>query len=73
MSVRSFIVSVLAVLWLWPAVAYGQSPALVDAYKRFTELYTQGRYQQALSFAEKSLKLAPILAADVVGYRRAAE
>ncbi len=58
MSVRSFIVSVLAVLWLWPAAAYGQSPALMDAYKRSTELYTQGRYQQALPFAEKVLKLA---------------
>ncbi len=58
MSVRSFIVSVLAVLWLWPAAAYGQSPALMDVYKRFTELYTQGRYQQALPFAEKVLKLA---------------
>ncbi len=58
MPVRSFIVSVLAVLWLWPAVAHGQSPALMDAYKRFAELYTQGRYQQALPFAEKALKLA---------------
>ena len=58
MPVRSLLRVFLAVLWLWPAAAYGQSPALVDASKRFTELYTQGRYQQALPFAEKALRLA---------------
>ena len=28
MSVRSLILSLLAVLWLWPITAYGQSPEL---------------------------------------------
>ncbi len=57
MSVRSVILSLLAVLWLWPAVAHGQSPALDDAYQRYAELYAQGRYQEALPFAEKALRL----------------
>ena len=30
MSVRSLILPLLALLWLWPATAYGQSPALDD-------------------------------------------
>ena len=37
MSVRGLTLPFLAVLWLWPAVAYGQSPALMDAYKRAGE------------------------------------
>ncbi len=58
MPVRSLLQVFLAVLWLWPAAASGQSAELDDAYKRTMELYTQGRYQQALPFAEKALKLA---------------
>ncbi len=58
MPIRSLLRVFLAVLWLWPAVAHGQSPALMDAYKRSKELNIQGRYQQALPFAEKALKLS---------------
>ncbi len=58
MPVRNLLRVFLAVLWLWPAAAYGQSPALMEAYKRTGELYAQGRYQQALPYAEKALKLA---------------
>ncbi len=58
MSVRSLILSLLAVLWLWPIKAYGQSPELMDAYKRAGVLYALGRYQEALPFAEKALRLS---------------
>ena len=57
MSVRSLILSLLAVLWLWPITAYGQSPELMDAYKRAGVLYALGRYQDALPFAEEALRL----------------
>ena len=57
MSVRSLILSLLAVLWLWPITAYGQSPELMDAHKRAGVLYALGRYQEALPFAEKALRL----------------
>ena len=43
MSVRSLILPFLAVLRLWPITAYGQSLAPINATKRFTELYAQGR------------------------------
>ncbi len=58
MSVRSLILPLLAVLWLWPLAANGQSPALNEAYKRAGELYAQGRYQEALPFAEKGARLS---------------
>ncbi len=58
MSVRSLILPFLAVLWLWPAVSYGQSAALDDAYKRSKDLYAEGGYQEALPFAEKALRLS---------------
>ncbi len=48
---------VLAVLWLLPAAAHGQSSALIDAYNRYSELYPLGRYQEALPFAEKAVRL----------------
>ena len=57
MSVRSLILSLLAVLWLWPITAYGQAPELLDAHKRAGVLYALGRYQEALPFAEKALRL----------------
>ena len=58
MSVRSFVIPFLAVLWLWPAVSQGQSPELNDAYNRAGELYAQGRYQEAIPFVEKALRLS---------------
>ena len=58
MSLRSFVLPFLAVLWLWPAVSHGQSPELNDAYSRAGELYAQGRYQEALRFVEKALRLS---------------
>ncbi len=30
----------------------------MDAYKRYSELFAQGRYEEALPFAERALKLA---------------
>jgi len=36
MSVRSFIVSVLAVLWLWPAAAYGYTRLMREAEEEAT-------------------------------------
>ncbi len=57
MSVRSLILSLLAVLWLWPITANDQSPELMDAYKRAGVLYALGRYQEALPFAEIAMRL----------------
>ena len=46
-------------LWLtvWPGASHAQSPDLTGAYQRFSELYAQGHYQQALPFAEKAFRL----------------
>jgi tetratricopeptide (TPR) repeat protein len=51
------VLTLIAVLWLWPASAVGQSAALMDAYNRSRELNTEGRYEQAIPFAEKALRL----------------
>ena len=42
-------------LALWPAAALGQSPDFFSTYSRFSELYAQDRYDQALHFGEKAL------------------
>ena len=47
----------LLCLALWPGKSYGQSSELPDAFNRYRELYEQGRYQEALPFAEKALRL----------------
>ena len=57
MSFRGWIWFVLAGLWLWPTVARGQSEEFRETYKRSGELYAQGRYQEALPFAEEALRL----------------
>ncbi len=48
-----------ALLWLalWPAPVQSQSAALMDANNQFSDLYAQGRYQEALPFAEKAIRL----------------
>ncbi len=48
---KTWLLSVLVALVLWPAAAQGQSAELRNAYDRFGELYAQGRYQEALPFA----------------------
>ncbi len=58
MLARRWMLSVLVALVLWPAVAHGQSRELNDAYNRAGELYAQGRYQEALPFAEEALRLS---------------
>ena len=40
-----------------PVVTHGQSPALSDAYERFSELYAEGRYAEALPFAKEAVRL----------------
>ena len=47
----------LLCLTLWPGVTHGQSPELMKAYNLFSEMYDQGRYREALPFAEKALRL----------------
>ena len=44
-------------LWLTAGTAYGQSVALLDAANQGRTLYGQGRYQEALPFAKKALRL----------------
>ena len=56
--VRRWMLPVLAALVLWSGAAQGQSPALVEAHDRFLDLYTQGRYQEALPYAEEALSLS---------------
>lgn len=50
--------AVLLCVALWPAAANAQSPELVDAFNRFSELYAEGRYEEALPFAKDALGLA---------------
>ncbi len=38
-------------------MAHGQSPALLEAQNRYTTLYQQGRYSEAISYATEALKL----------------
>ncbi len=45
----------LLCLALWPGVTHGQSSEFNDALNRYSELYEQGRYQEALPFAENIL------------------
>ena len=58
MPAHRWMLSVLAVLVLWPAAAHGQSPELMAAYRQSGELYAQGRYEEVLPFAEKAMRLA---------------
>ncbi|MCK5273542.1 MAG: tetratricopeptide repeat protein, partial [Alphaproteobacteria bacterium] len=46
-------------MWLivWPGVSHAQSPDLMDAFNRYSELYDQGHYREAIPYAEKALKL----------------
>ena len=48
----------VAALWLAPGLAYGQSLELRSASSRFSILYSQGRYEEALPFANKAVRLA---------------
>ena len=47
----------LLCLTLWPAPAHAQSPELLDTYNRFSELDAEGRYHEAIPFAEKAVAL----------------
>ncbi len=58
MSARRWVLSVLVALLLWPAAVNGQSPGLMDAVDRFGDLFNQGRYEEALPFAEEAIRLA---------------
>ncbi len=55
---KTWFLSALVALVLWPAAAQGQSAELMNAYNRAGELSAQGRYQEALPFAEEALRLA---------------
>ncbi len=54
---KSWLLSVLVALVLWPAAAQGQSAELMNAYNQAGELRAQGRYQEALPFADEALRL----------------
>ena len=53
----SWLLAGLLCLAVWPGATQGQSPELMEAYKRYSELYGQGRYQEAQQFAEKAVRL----------------
>ncbi len=44
-------------LLLSASAARSQSAELMEAYERFRELYAEGRYGEAVPFAEEALKL----------------
>ena len=48
---------VCGAVWLAPSLAYGQSQELVDAYNQGSTLYGQGRYEAALPFHRKAVRL----------------
>jgi tetratricopeptide (TPR) repeat protein len=48
----------LLCLVVWPGMTHGQSSALIAAINRYSELYTQGRYEASLPFAKNALKLS---------------
>ena len=54
---KTWFLAGLLCLTLWPGATHGQSSEFDDAYNRFSELYAQGRYQEALPFAKKALGL----------------
>ena len=58
MSIGRLILLILAALWLWSATANAQSDALVEAIIQYRVLYSEGRYQEAVRFAERALELA---------------
>ncbi len=60
MPARRSILCLVVALVLWPAMGHAQSPALIDAYERSSELYAQGRYQEALSYAKEALTLGDV-------------
>ena len=43
--------------WLAPGAIYGQSRKALEAYNQANTLYGQGRYQEALPFAKKAVRL----------------
>ena len=53
----SWLLAGLLCVALWPAATHAQSPDLLDAYERFSELSAEGRYEEALPFAQKALRL----------------
>ncbi len=55
MFIRRALTLVVAVLWLWPAAAQGQSEALDAAYRQGQALYEAGQYEQALPQTRPSL------------------
>ena len=59
MPTRRWLAAMIAILWLWPGAAFGQSPSpeLLDNYKRYHKLFAQGRYEEAMPFAEHAWKL----------------
>ena len=56
-KIRQWLFAGLLCLALWPGAAGGQSSELKAAYKQFNHLYAQGRYQEAIPFAEEAVRL----------------
>ncbi len=57
MSIGRLILPLVVALWLWPVAAQAQAAALMEAYNQAIALYDQGRYEEAIPFAEEALKL----------------
>jgi len=48
----------LASAWLWPAGLHAQSDALKSAFENYQELEKQGKYREAIPYAQEVLALA---------------
>ena len=57
MTIRHLMLPFLAAMLLWPAAALGQSPELMDAFNRYSDLSAQGKHAEAISFAKEALRL----------------
>ena len=53
-----WLIATMLCLVVWTDTTHGQSSTLMGAYNRYSELFAQGRYQEALPIAQQALKLA---------------
>ncbi len=56
-AVRAVWLAVVALFVLWPGNAGAQSDALLEQYNQVQALYQQGKYAEAIPFAQRALEL----------------
>lgn len=58
MRVTCLMLPLAAMLWLAPDSVLGQSVELRAAHRQVTDLYEKGRYEEAMPFAEETIRLS---------------